>query len=313
MNMTSIRYIIEVAKWGTINKAARNLHISQPALSREIKKTEDEIGVMIFSRTTNGINVTPQGREFICLAEKLYEYYLLIQEKYCSQQQPNALVLTIASVRYALVGKAFINIYNRYRHFKLHNACVSETDINTVIELVYAGCYSLGILLVSSDAVEHWKSIAKRYNIEWITLYSSLSYLQVGKHHPLAHKTSVCLNELKPYPHATMANCDVSTILSCSEINEYNVHNTEKRIVVNDRSMMYDVLTETDAYYIGGNLEKVSPYKEMLNYIPISDTDVSIKYVVIYSGYHILTPLEKDFIKEFSSLLKQTAPELVNT
>lgn len=53
----------EVAKEGNITKAAENLYISQPAISQTIKKLEDELGVKLFVRNKQGVELTMLGKE----------------------------------------------------------------------------------------------------------------------------------------------------------------------------------------------------------------------------------------------------------
>ena len=51
MNVLHMRYAVEVARLGSINKAADELFIAQPNLSRTIKKLEDDLGITIFDRS----------------------------------------------------------------------------------------------------------------------------------------------------------------------------------------------------------------------------------------------------------------------
>lgn len=54
-------YILEILKLGSFSKAADNLYISQPSLSRAIKSYESKLGIRIFSRAGNKISLTPAG------------------------------------------------------------------------------------------------------------------------------------------------------------------------------------------------------------------------------------------------------------
>ena len=71
MNVLHMRYAVEVARLGSINKAADELFIAQPNLSRTIKKLEDDLGIIIFDRSSKGMNLTPDGERFIRYAEKI--------------------------------------------------------------------------------------------------------------------------------------------------------------------------------------------------------------------------------------------------
>lgn len=95
-----------------------------------------------------------------------------------------------------------------------------------------------------------------------------------------------------------MASIDVSSILSCSDIRGYDENLSRKRIIVNDKSMLYEVLTHTNAFYIGTNLESLSPGYGQIRYIPISDTDITMEYALLYLQSHTLTKIELEFIEK---------------
>ena len=59
MNILHLKYAVEVAKTKSISKAAENLYMGQPNLSRAIKELEESLGIVIFERNTKGITVTP--------------------------------------------------------------------------------------------------------------------------------------------------------------------------------------------------------------------------------------------------------------
>lgn len=69
MNLNVLRYVIEVEKNRSITGAARQLFISQPNLSRDIRELEEEIGFSIFTRSSRGVIPTEKGREFLALAK----------------------------------------------------------------------------------------------------------------------------------------------------------------------------------------------------------------------------------------------------
>ena len=69
MNLTHLRYIVEVARHGSVTKAAAKLYIGQPNLSKIIKDTESALGITIFRRTSKGVVPTAAGSEFISHAE----------------------------------------------------------------------------------------------------------------------------------------------------------------------------------------------------------------------------------------------------
>lgn len=304
MNMQQLQYVLEIEQCGSINKAAQNLYISQPALSRALRELEDEIGITLFVRNSSGIMLTHQGNEFLMRARRLNEQFVSFQEQYYDKRKSHILTLSVSSVRYAVVERAFTNFYNKHKEQELQNLSISETNLDEVVFHVYDGRYSLGFILISSDTKEHWKHKADLYNLSWTTLSTHGSYVQVGKQHPFADRKSLCIDELREFPHATMASIDVSSILSCSDIRGYDENLSRKRIIVNDKSMLYEVLTHTNAFYIGTNLESLSPGYGQIRYIPISDTDITMEFALLYLQSHTLTKIELEFIEEVKNVIE---------
>ena len=61
IDLRGLRYFMEVARIGSISAAARALNIAQPALSRQLQKLEDELGVTLLLRHGRGVRLTPEG------------------------------------------------------------------------------------------------------------------------------------------------------------------------------------------------------------------------------------------------------------
>ena len=70
-----MRYVIALAEKQNFSKAADELFITQPTLSQQIKKLEDNLGIQIFYRTTKTVTLTKDGEEFVKRARTVMEYY----------------------------------------------------------------------------------------------------------------------------------------------------------------------------------------------------------------------------------------------
>jgi len=70
-NLLQLKYAVEVEKTGSISKAAENLYMNQPNLSKSIRELEDDIGIAIFDRTAKGVVPTEKGREFLGYARSI--------------------------------------------------------------------------------------------------------------------------------------------------------------------------------------------------------------------------------------------------
>ncbi len=73
MELYQLRGFAAVAELGHLTRAAEKLHISQPALSAQIKALEDELGVILFERSASGMTLTPAGKRLLPEAVKVIE------------------------------------------------------------------------------------------------------------------------------------------------------------------------------------------------------------------------------------------------
>lgn len=65
MNLRQLTYFVAIAEHGSIHRASQVLHISQPAVSAQIKLLEEELEVQLFERRPDGVLLTPEGRDFL--------------------------------------------------------------------------------------------------------------------------------------------------------------------------------------------------------------------------------------------------------
>lgn len=74
MNILHMKYAVEVARLGSLNKASEALLIAQPNISRSIKELEADLGIVIFYRSTKGMTLTPEGEKFIGYAKDILRH-----------------------------------------------------------------------------------------------------------------------------------------------------------------------------------------------------------------------------------------------
>lgn len=71
MELRHLRYFVAVAKELSVSRAAKHLHITQPAVSRQLRDLENELGVELFHREKSGFRLTPAGANFLSHARDL--------------------------------------------------------------------------------------------------------------------------------------------------------------------------------------------------------------------------------------------------
>ena len=82
-----LRYFVEMAKVGNMSKAAENLHITQPTMSRQLKDLEYELKVKLFHRTNYNIRLTDEGLLFFNRAVDLLNLVDKTKEEFVKKKE----------------------------------------------------------------------------------------------------------------------------------------------------------------------------------------------------------------------------------
>ncbi len=101
MELTQLRYFTAVADALSFTEAAAKLHVSQPALSYQIKQLENELGARLFDRTSRKVSLTVDGRTFLPLAQTV-----LLKTEEASRVMEERLGVVTGSVRFGCIPSA---------------------------------------------------------------------------------------------------------------------------------------------------------------------------------------------------------------
>ncbi len=90
MTIQQVLYVLEIAARASVSQAAQKLYLSQSALSQQLRRLEEELGYALFSRTSNGLQLTPEGQRFCDqaapVAERWSEFCKAVQKQEQAEQ-----------------------------------------------------------------------------------------------------------------------------------------------------------------------------------------------------------------------------------
>lgn len=95
MELRQLRAVLAIAETGSVTKAAELLHVVQPALSRQLRGIEEELGKPLFTRTRNGMALTREGR---VLAEHARRALLTLEQAVTEIRPRRGVVAGLVSV-----------------------------------------------------------------------------------------------------------------------------------------------------------------------------------------------------------------------
>ena len=105
MNITELRYLVAIMKWGSVSAAAKQLYAAQPNVSKALKNLEEEYGLRIFERSSTGMIPTEQGKRFIRQAQRVLQQVDELKQEAHQQRSCAELRVVLTHATYASYGK----------------------------------------------------------------------------------------------------------------------------------------------------------------------------------------------------------------
>lgn len=304
MNITHLKYAVEIEKSRYLNKAADNLYMAQPNLSRALKELEDSIGITIFKRTPNGMLVTPDGEEFLEQAKKLLREIEEIEDKYQNGKR-NKETFSISVPRATYISYAFSRFASKVDSDHRADLFYKETNSMRAINNILHADFKLGIIRYALNYEQYFAEMVKEKNLvsEDLTLFNY--YLAMSKNHPLAEKREIDFDDLKDYIEVAHADPYVPSLSAAVVRKEELPDNTKRRIFVFERASQFELLNMTE-----GTFMWVSPLPEKLleQYGLVQKkcacNQKVYKDILIYPKNYKLSKLDKMFISELKDTIR---------
>ena len=244
MTLQQLRYVIEVAKTGSMNVAAKQLFVSQPSLSMAIRELENDVHISIFERTTKGVVITAEGEEFLGYARQIINQVELLEDKYIEAGQIKK-KFGVSAQHYSFAVKAFVEMVKDFDMDKYEFA-IREARTHDVIHDVVTGKSEIGILYTNEFNEKVLNKIFKDNQLEFIHLFTCEGYAYLWKNHPLAKKKVIALEELQDYPCLSFEQGDNNSFYFAEEI--LSTYDFKKTIKSNDRATNLNLMVGLNAF-----------------------------------------------------------------
>lgn len=186
MELRVLNYFLVIAREKNMTKAAKLLHVSQPALSKQIKELEQEIGSPLFIRGKSSLSLTEKGY----LLQERANQILSLSTKTLEEMKSDTLagplyIGTGQTDNLSEVVKIMKLFQERYPHVQFH---LLSGDKETLLKQLESSILDFGLFIRDYD----------RNLYEGITLKSTNSLgILVSKEHPFASKKIITENDLK--------------------------------------------------------------------------------------------------------------------
>lgn len=298
MNIVQMRYAVEIEKTRSISKAAENLFMAQPNLSRSIKELEEDLGITIFIRTSKGISLTPDGEEFLSLAKKIISQVEEIEAIYKGDRKKKQ-HFSVCVPRASYISFAFSEFAKRISTDVPAEISYKETNSMRSIDNVLKESYNLAIVRYQTNFERYFRSLFQDKKLKSETIADFSYQLVMSAKHPLADVDDISLRDLGNYIEICHADPYVPSLplgdAKKAELSEF----VDKRIYIYERGSQFDLLQKVPDTFMW-----VSPLPEELlsqHALVVKNCSENVKVyrdVLIYRNDYKLTDLDKAFITD---------------
>lgn len=178
LEFRQLHYVVQLAAEKNFSRAAEKLHIAQPSLSQQIAKLEKELGILLFQRNTNSVDLTYAGSIFTDRAQKILDLAAQLHSEMddISQMRKGRLMIGSLPITGAHVWPLVLPVFQQ-QYPDIEVVLVEETT--TVLEQLTAnGQTDLSLLTLP----------LQDKSLDYIPLVEEEIFLAVPPKHPLAQE-----------------------------------------------------------------------------------------------------------------------------
>lgn len=276
MRIQQLEYLEKIVEAGSINEAAKRLFLTQPSLSNAVKELENEMGIQIFQRSSGGISLTAEGREFMTYSKQILDQVNLMNERYKNGQQRKQ-SFSVSAQHYAFVVHAFVELIKSVNASE-YQFTLRETETQNIFNDLAQFKSELGILYTNSFNQKIMQRLFKENNLVFTPLFVAKPHIFVSRYNPLTSKSSVNLSDLEDFPYLSYEQGEVNSFYFSEEILSTLSH--KKSIKVSDRATIFNLMVGLNGYTISSGIISSKLNDDKIVAIPLNvDDDITMGWL----------------------------------
>lgn len=242
MNLTHLRYMVEVEKLGSITKAAAALYMGQPNLSKAIKEVEREAGIPIFKRSAKGVVATEKGRQFLQYAKVILAQMDKMESLY-KENDDGSVSFSLLLPRASYIAYAFTEFLNRVGKSAQIDFRIRETNSMEAVNSVAECEYDLGIIRYPVEYESFFMPLIEEKDLKYQSVWEFDSVILTGGNSRLAKEPEINEDVLDKYIEILHGDNIVPNISAAYQKKSAEINCHSKHIYVCERGIQFDILS----------------------------------------------------------------------
>lgn len=242
MNIRDFEYLIAIDELKSFSKASQKCFISQPALSQQIKKIEDQLGFNVFERDKKSIITTSKGKEVIKHAKSIISSYLKI--KNINNNEVSIKIALIPTICPYLLPLIVDKLHQKLPNIKFY---FLELKTDDLMKKLKAGEIDFGIIAYFQDLIDDKMNYLKLYDEEFLlALPKNSKLIQDDFPKIMEEKKLILLEEGNCMSDNIKKICSIYNQNSFSDFYATNIETVKNMVRINNGAALLPKLSCLD-------------------------------------------------------------------
>ena len=305
MNITELRYLVAIMKWGSVSAAAKQMYAAQPNVSKALKNLEEEYGIRMFERSSTGMIPTEQGRHFIEQAQRVLQEVDRLDAD-ARRRQGECAELRVALPHATYASYAAVDFLQQAAGSEQLQVHIREASSMEGLDFVLRRGYHLALLRYAEEDEDYYSRYCARRGLHREQIMEFEYRLLVNRDSPLARHEVHDLAELNRYTEVLHDDFQLPGEEGSSlrwQVNE------NRRVHVYERCSQFSILQSLPTAYMWASpmpRRALEQYHLVLKKCPAQRQQM--RDVLVYPDKGRLRPEEQAFVdllhKEAASTVK---------
>lgn len=303
MRLEQFQYVVEIAKCRSMSKAAKQLFLSQPALSTSISNLETEVGFQIFQRSFQGVALTEQGERFLEIAQRIVADLESIPN--LSRREETTPTVNLAAVP-AACNALVMDLIQQLRQENPNTIInIQELRPMKVLTALEEHTADLCVGIHVPNTQDEIQKQAARMDIQMEDVFQDTMCAYLPKHHPLASQRMVYRRELAG-----------ETPIFFSEYIRMDAHSTtpdeiqsnHNYFTFTDQSSMKRAIARGLGYAVlpwQMSVDDIYVAQDQIAAVPLADEELRLTTFLAYRRNTVLSPTQQRALALLRQLYRQ--------
>ena len=248
-SIQQLRYAAEVERTGSISKAAENLYMNQPNLSKSIRDLEAELGVVVFARTGRGVIPTEKGREFLLIAHEVLEQMARMEALYRPAADAGAR-FDVCVPRASYVSAAFTAFVRALGPDAAYRIGYREDSAAHAIRSVVDGVCNIAVVRYDAEFEAYFLSALNEHALRSEPVCTFSYRALMSRTHPLADSVLTDGSELSPYTEIRHGDWTVPSLPAAEARKRIGQSEGRRSVSIYERGSQFELLCGVPGAYM---------------------------------------------------------------